>query len=100
MSKQSKAYKHSELAEIRELAGNATRLMLSYIDEHNLQDGGTCVLGEGIDVLVLPPRCKIPRYYQIVSQPFQGNNERALRVAMAYLVEQGVDCVYNHGRMD
>lgn len=71
------------------------------IVKNNLKDGGTCVVGEGIYVWVLPSRRhKIPVKQFIVTQPFQGNNRPALLPALEYLRKVGVDAHYDCGRMD
>lgn len=95
-----KYYKNADLNWIRPLADEAKKLMDQFIDENQLRDGGTCVMGEGIDILVVPPRCRKPIQVQIVRQPFQGNNERALLYAKQWLESKGVQCSYNAGRMD
>lgn len=66
-----------------------------------LKDGGTCVMGEGIFVWVLPSRRhKYPVKQFLVEQPFQGNNRPALLPALQYLRAVGVDAHYDCGRMD
>ena len=37
-----------------------------YVSAHG--DQGTCVLGAGIEIWHLAPRCRIPRDYEIISQ--------------------------------
>lgn len=95
-----KNYKQADLKWIEPLASEATQLMNQFIIDTGLKDGGTCVMGECIEINVVPPRCRLPKRHVIVHQPFQGNNQRALRCAMDWLLSRGVECRYNCGRMD
>lgn len=82
------------------IVAQAIEKMNQYIIDKKLRDGGTCVMGEGLEVQVLPPRCRNPVMVQVVRQPFQGNNYQALRYAQEYLKSQGIETKYNQGRMD
>jgi hypothetical protein len=95
-----KVYKQVDLERINSLANVAIIAMHRFIEEHKLRDGGSCVMGEGIEIMYVAPGKRKPRPLMIVSQPFQGNNYEALMRAKQSLEANGVDCQYNCGRMD
>lgn len=69
------------------------------------EDVGTCIVGEGIEVAVLYPRCKIPRMVQVFTNRWsQGSQERALEAMVKAFNEEfpqnkGLFTI-NSGRMD
>jgi hypothetical protein len=75
-----------------------------YISEHG--DQGTCVLGAGIEVWYLAPRCRIHRTHMIISQHqvtgAQGSLvwEASVNEVLAFLKSEGIIAFYNQGRMD
>lgn len=95
-----KIYKKEDLKILEPIISLVLIKMDKYIIENGLRDGGTCVMGEGLDIDYLPPRCRKPIRLQIIRQPFQGNNFKALDYARKLLKESGINVYYNHGRMD
>jgi hypothetical protein len=97
-----KNYKNVDMAEIREWVYIAEDIVADTIKKENIVDYGTCVLGAGIKINFIWPRCRKPRERILISQPFQGNvsNYRALKTALDYLQSKGVDCFYDDGRVD
>jgi hypothetical protein len=69
-------------------------------------DRGSCIVGDGIVVSYIPPRCRKPTELFIIRSSSvaycQGNlhYEATLHVALDYLKSHGIECRYNHGRMD
>lgn len=93
-------YNPESLKSIEHHIAKAIDLMNDHINKNKLRDGGTCVMGEGIDINFIPKGKRKPVRMQIVSQPFQGNNRPALIVAQKHLEAQGIKVYYNPGRMD
>lgn len=95
-----KAYRGEELQKVIALAREAQRM----VDEDALQnsDEGTCVLGAGIAVYGIRPRCRKPVMMTLTRQPFQGNvgSYRASQRALRWLQNQGVEAFWNDGAMD
>jgi hypothetical protein len=71
-------------------------------DAANTKDSGTCVLGAGIAVNVLPARCRVPRRRILVPAPFQGNvaSYEASKRAILALRAAGLDAYWYDGTMD
>jgi len=69
-------------------------------------DKGSCVMGDGIEVEVLPPRCKYPQRIMIIRSRevayAQGSvhYEAVVDVALKILKDAGLNVSYNYGRMD
>lgn len=69
-------------------------------------DTGSCIMGDGIEVEVLPPRCKYPRRIMIIPSRevsyAQGSihYEAVKDIAINMLKEAGLNVHYNYGRMD
>jgi hypothetical protein len=98
-----KIYKIKDLEEMRELISAARKIVYATIIAEKIKDSGSCTLGAGIYIRLLPKGAR-KNYvnHRIVDQPFQGNmsNYQALRHAIEFLRENGIDCCYDDGRMD
>jgi hypothetical protein len=75
------------------------------VAEHDAKigrDEGTCVLGAGVAVDVLPRGCRRPQRRIVISAPFQGNigSLNACRRALALLIIAGLDAYWYDGVMD
>lgn len=103
-----KIYKTKELSQFNELIQNAKTLWveLSHLEYTKNGDRGCCVLGAGIEIYVLPPRCKHPRTLTIITfnevSPCQGEHAASSvsNAVIEFLKENGLEARYNHGRMD
>ena len=95
-----KTYKHKELLNLERLIFNAN--VLSSRDAQETHDQGTCVLGSGIALYVVPPRCRNAKMKVVVPGLFQGNvsNRKHLENALKYLQSNGVECFYFDGYID
>lgn len=102
------AYKSKDLKQFETVINEAKLLWIELAKkEFELKgDNGCCVLGAGLQVEVLYPRCKYPRDLTIISfnevSPCQG--EHAVSVTakkiVEFLKEKGLETKYNYGRMD
>lgn len=63
-------------------------------------DGGSVVIGSGIGVLYLPPRCRKPREHLIIPSPGLGDGGRSIRTPLNYLARNGIAAFQIYGRMD
>jgi hypothetical protein len=69
-------------------------------------DTGSCIMGDGIQIYFIPPRCRKPQTLFIIRSHevafCQGSlhYEKTYKVAIDYLKQHGIDCFYNYGRMD
>jgi len=76
----------------------------TYLDTNG--DQGTCVLGAGIYVYYLAPRCRAPRPHTIIWVTdvcfAQGSLvwEDSVKEVLGYLRAQGIEARYDAGRMD
>jgi len=100
--------KQSELSNYSEVIA-AARVMWkksaeAYYNEKG--DVGSCVLGSGITVDVVPPRCRKPRKMMLISSHevarCQGSLhwEHNVGLVVDYLRANGVDAKFDWGRMD
>lgn len=71
-------------------------------DAKRERDQGTCVLGAGVALYVIPPRGRVPRLLVVVDAPFQGNvgSHKACARALEILRAAGLDAFWYDGRMD
>ena len=75
-------------------------------NKDNRQDIGTCILGDGICVNIVPKRCRKPRKVMIIPSSSvaqcQGSAhyDRCYHVAIEYLKSHGIDAYYHYGTMD
>jgi hypothetical protein len=79
----------------------AARRMIEQ-DRGLFRDEGTCVLGAGIAVYAVPPRCRKPKLTLLIDAPFQGNvgSAKASERALKWLQGQGVEAFWYDGTMD
>jgi hypothetical protein len=68
--------------------------------EKYYKDEGSCVLGCGISVWWIPPRCRKPQEYMAVHVPGQGDGGNSVHIPLNYLAMNGIPGFYNPGRMD
>lgn len=66
------------------------------------RDTGTCVLGAGVAVYVVPKGCRVDRRRILIDAPFQGNvgSRIACTRALEHLRSAGLDVFWHDGRMD
>lgn len=108
MTATTKAYKLADLAALAPVIEEARVMWLARTTKHIAERGdeGTCVLGAGIAVHHLPPRCRKPLTRIVISAdefPAQGAStwESSVREVLAFLASKGVeDAWYSPGRMD
>lgn len=69
-------------------------------------DAGPVIMGDGVQAMIIPKRCKNPRPVEIISSAeashCQGNAHYEMHVQeiVDFLKSKGVDCWYSYGRMD
>jgi hypothetical protein len=69
-------------------------------------DFGTCVLGAGIHIHYLPPKCRKPRKYNLINPHqicrYQGSVvwEESVDSIVMQLQRAGIDAWFEYGRMD
>jgi hypothetical protein len=103
-----KTYKQADLEKMRSLIAKATEIWkeASLKEFQKTGDRGSCVLGDGITIYYIPPRCRKPvELFIIPSRTVafaQGSlhYEANYHLALDFLRENGVECRYNHGWMD
>lgn len=61
---------------------------------------GSVVIGSGIGVLYLPPRCRKPREHIVIPSPFQSDGGGSIRHPLNYLARHGIAAFHVYGRMD
>lgn len=71
-------------------------------DAKGCRDEGSCVLGAGVAIDVVPKGCRIPRRVIVVGAPFQGNvgSEKACVRAVEILRTSGLDAYWYDGILD
>lgn len=64
------------------------------------KDEGAVVIGSGIAIPFLPPRCKYSRD-KVIIQPFgQGDGKASVKIPINYLSRHGIACYWECGRRD
>ncbi len=98
-------YHWQNMGQFAKLIGDARRLWnqraREYFEAHG--DRGTCVMGAGIAVYQIPPRCKKHRSVIIIDSPlYQGclTWEASVNEVLDFLRNGGLDCFYAAGMMD
>ena len=83
-----------------EVIADAKRVVAD--DASRCRDEGSCVLGAGIAIDVLPKRCRLPQRRILISAPFQGNvgSQKACKRALALLRISGLDAYWYDGIID
>jgi hypothetical protein len=94
------AIRESELARWAEQIKDAKRVAAD--DVLLGSDVGTCVLGAGVALDVIPKGGRIARRRIVIDAPFQGNvgSRLACENALALLVDAGLDAYWYDGIMD
>jgi len=83
-----------DLAKAAPLFEQALRLWQRYGVE-----GGSCVLGAGIAVLYLPPRCRKPVERVVIPSPWQVDVSRTVSMVLKYLALHGIPAFHEPGRV-
>jgi hypothetical protein len=102
------AYNDKDLASFTDVINKATAMWRERCKNHFVKHGdtGTCVMGAGIVVEYIAPRCRKSKRLTIISAnsvaSAQGstNWEESEDDIVAYLKENGVECSYYCGWMD
>jgi hypothetical protein len=75
-----------------------------YYKEHG--DTGCCIMGDGIEVFAIPPKCRKPRWIKVISSAEvahcqgSGHYEATKDTAVKMLEKAGLEVRYNYGMMD
>lgn len=101
-------YTQKELSEFNPHIIHATKLWAHAAGEYYKKHGdtGTCIVGDGIGIYLIPKGCRKPQKVLIIPSSrvahCQGSShyEATKSVAMEYLREQGLETHYNYGFMD
>jgi hypothetical protein len=95
-----KTYKDKDLASYANTIIGAQAAAV--VDAASGRDQGTCVLGAGVAVWYVPPRCRNPVRKILIRAPFQGNvgSYRACERALKLLQSAGVDAFWYDGVID
>jgi hypothetical protein len=64
------------------------------------RDTGAVVIGSGVAVLYLPPRCRNPVDRVIIEPPGQGDGSDSVNTPLKFLNRHGVPCFWECGRRD
>ena len=64
------------------------------------KDDGSVVIGAGIAVLYLPPRCLNPKEKIVISSPGQGDGSDSVNIPLNLLALYGIGAWFEPGRMD
>ena len=93
-------YREADLAKYADVIAQAKALVAE--DVKIGRDEGTCVLGAGIAIHVIPKRARYPRTRILIDAPFQGNvgSRKACERGLALLRAAGLDAFWHDGRMD
>lgn len=103
-----KIYKTKELEQFKSLIEQAKTMWIDLAQKEfqSKGDSGCCVIGAGLEVYVLPPRCKHPQSLQLISfnevSPCQGESavQNTSKQIVEFLKQHGLETRYNYGRMD
>jgi hypothetical protein len=102
------AYNAEDLNTKNEIINRAISIWHDKCKEFEIVNGdmGTCVLGAGIEVYFLYPRCRKPKQFMIISASqvtgCQGSIvwEKSVEEVVKFLKENGIEAQYNCGYMD
>ena len=103
-----KVYKQSEVARMVESISLAKNLWAerSAVVFKEKGDVGSCIIGDGIEILVLPPKCRKPKAHMIIwareISSCQGSchYEATQEGIIDFLKGEDIEARYNYGRMD
>lgn len=95
-------YTAAGLEAIAPLIAKAQAIADAELEKQPRPHEGTCILGAGVALYEIPPRCRNPRHKLVVQVNAQGSIaiERSLKPALEYLEANGVHCYLDHGNMD
>lgn len=102
------AYKENFIAEKNSVIRQAKQMWAERCAEYvkNYGDRGTCVLGAGIEIDFIPPRCRTPRRMMLISASSVCNAQGSIvwedskDEIINFLRENGIECRYAWGNMD
>lgn len=97
-----------ELAKYRKVIDEAREMWEKSAREYYDKNGdtGSCVIGAGIKIEVIPPRCRKPRAMMLISANevarCQGSLhwEHNVQTVVNYLRDNGLNAFFDYGRMD
>jgi hypothetical protein len=104
-----KVYKENDLTEKFNNSVDKAKELWKTICKKNVEemgDYGSCVVGAGIEISLIPKKCRSPRYKMIISSHevsySQGSVtwERGVKEVIDFLKLEDIDAVFNWGRMD
>ena len=100
-----RAYEHADIypgVETGNLLREAERIMHKEHEANGYDDRGTCVLGAGIELMMVKPGARTAHREVVIRQVAQGNlsSYAAAKPAIEFLREHGIDAGWNDGRMD
>lgn len=95
-------YREQELQTLFGLPAFTAALAAAEVDTAAGKDAGSCVLGAGVCIDVIPQYGRNARRFTLLSAPFQGNVGSATALARAALIlkDAGIDCYWHDGVMD
>lgn len=104
------AYKSTDLnrPEFRQALNEATKLWAEKCEAYVKENGdvGSCVIGAGIEIEVIPKGCRKPRRQIVISNHdvtrVQGSCvwEASQREVVQFLKDKGIECRFNYGILD
>jgi hypothetical protein len=99
---EARKYRQQELPTLFGLPAYAEAQKAAQEDTAAGKDSGTCVLGAGVCINVIPQHARKPRRFVVLHAPFQGNvgSAAALKRAQFILQEAGIDCYWYDGVTD
>jgi hypothetical protein len=103
-----RTYKKAEIEKMSAIIEKAKQMWDAASKEEFSKTGdrGSCIMGDGIEILYVPPRCRKPQKLMIIPSRTVAYAQGSLHyeatkdVALRFLEENGIECQYNYGRMD
>jgi hypothetical protein len=102
-------YKQQDMTDqFKETIFRAKKMWMAICKENFEKDGdkGSCVLGAGITIMLLLPKCRKPRRTMIIASnevaQCQGsaNWEKGNQQVLSFLSKNGIEAAYECGNMD
>lgn len=69
-------------------------------DGQHVEGRGSAVIGAGIGVMYIPPRCRNPRERVVVECPFQTDGAITVWRPLLFLARHGIPAFHVYGRLD
>jgi hypothetical protein len=100
-----KYYTKKDLEKFKDIVDEARNLWQNLMYEYHSIHGdvGTCIIGNGIKVTYLAPKCRIPKDMKIISpRGYQGSlvMDTTASKIVEFLKSKGIECYYDSGSMD